>query len=413
MSFIALVDCNNFFVSCERVFSPELRNRPVAILSNNDGCIIARSEEVKVLGIPMGAPLFQWKEVIEQHRVIIRSSNFCLYADMSQRVMSTLAYWNPEMEIYSIDEAFLTLPDSNNLLEYCQDLRQKVLQWTGIPVSIGIAPTKTLAKVANHCAKKGDRKKGVHAFFTPEEIDTYLEKLPVKEVWGIGRRLTLHLQRHGIHTAAQFRNQDDLWIQNHLTVTGLRTAWELRGIPCFLPSEEPASKKSMMTSRSFGNVVTDKDLLKEAVATFAANSCEKVREEGTYASFLQIFVMTSKDYDHFCVHLPEPTQYTPHILHYALKGVDHIFKKGAEYKKAGVLLGGLVASDNRQLDLFSKNNSEKEEKVMGLMDLCHQKYGKKGLFFAAMGTDSSWHSKRSLCSPSYTTNWDAILTVTL
>ncbi len=284
MSYIALVDCNNFFVSCERVFNPKLRNVPVVVLSNNDGCIIARSSEAKALGIPMGAPFFQWKEFLERHQVYVFSSNFTFYGDMSHRVMQTLSLLNPDMEIYSIDEAFLFLKTTGDPVEFCHQIRDAVLQWTGIPISIGIAPTKTLAKIANKDAKKNHSLKGVSLLVDPVAIEQRLKILPVEEIWGVGRRLSIRLAKQGIYSAYELKEQQDSYLRSLLSVTGLRTAWELRGIPCFSLEEQPSSKKSIMTSRSFGFHVETIETLEEAVSSFTSRGAEKLREENRFAS---------------------------------------------------------------------------------------------------------------------------------
>ena len=236
MSCIALVDCNNFFVSCETVFNPKLRGRPVVVLSNNDGCIIARSQEAKALGIPMGAPIFKWRDFLERQRVTVLSSNFALYGDLSHRVMEILSYFNPNLEIYSVDEAFLALDGIADPEAHCRHIREKILQWTGIPVSIGIAPSKTLAKVANYKAKRDPALQGVYA---PTNFMPILKEFPIEEVWGIGGRLSLSLQRRGIYTVADLIAKDDLWIRKHLSVVGLRTVWELRGLSCLSLDEAP------------------------------------------------------------------------------------------------------------------------------------------------------------------------------
>ena len=419
MSFIALVDCNNFFVSCERLFNPKLIGRPTAVLSNNDGCIIARSQEVKDLGIPMGAPYFQWANFIKAHDVFICSSNFSLYSDISHRVMQTLSHFNPELEIYSIDEAFLCLEDLTDPLKHCRHIRQKVLQWTGIPVSIGIARTKTLAKIANYASKKDPALQGV-CFPSPKEVDTILETVEVGKVWGIGRRLSSFLAKRGIHTAAQLRDQPDLWIKSHLSVVGLRTAWELRGIPCLNIEEVTAPKQSIMTSRSFGRPVFHLEELIEAACTYAARGGEKLRNEGSLASWLQVFAMTSRHHEqnyygnqaHLV--LPAPTDYTPTLLDYATRGLKRIFRSGCAYKKAGILLGGLVPARSYQQDLFATCSIAQETKrktAMALLDKANGKFGYPILQFASEGIERPWQRKREMRSANFTTRWSDLLTI--
>jgi DNA polymerase V len=419
MSFIALVDCNNFFVSCERVFNPKLIKRPVAVLSCNDGCIIARSEEVKAWGIPMGAPYFQWADFLKAKGATIRSSNFALYADLSHRVMQTLSHFNPDLEIYSIDEAFLRIEGEKDPLSHGRLLREKVLQWTGIPVSIGIASTKTLAKVANHAAKKNKILQGVY-FPSKQEMDLLLQKLEVREIWGIGSRLSQFLAKRGIFTAAQLREQSDLWIKTHLTVVGLRTVWELRGIPCLELEEVRPSKQSIMTSRSFGRPVLKREELLEAVCTYTARGTEKLREENRLASWIQVFIMTrfyeEEGYYGNQAHLvlPQPSSYTPTLLNYANQGLNKIFRSGFAYKKAGVLLGGLVSATNYQQNLFVKQDPEKDARqaaAMALLDQANQKFGYKILQFASEGIDRPWKMQQDNLSSCFTTQWSQLLTI--
>ncbi len=406
MSSIALVDCDNFYASCERIFNPELRGQPLVILSNNDGCIVARSSEAKALGIPMGAPYFQWADFIRGRGVAVRSSNYALYGDLSHRVMRTLERFNPEMEIYSIDEAFLQVGDLKDPAGHCRRMREKVLQWTGIPVSIGIAPTKTLAKVATRIAKK--RKESV---YLPEDFGPILEELPVGEIWGVGRRLAQFLAKRGIHTAAQLRDKEDGWVQKNLTVVGLRLVWELRGFSCLPLDEAPAAKQTIMTSRSFGRPILSKEELGEALATYAARGAEKLREEQRVASWLQVFI-TGKDYgEQACLVLPQPTSFTPTLIEYAKQGLNTIYRPGHAYKKAGILLGGLVPEESFQRDLFTRADEEKQRAAMALLDYANQKFGGAILKFAAEGTERPWQGKRQLRSPCFTTRWKDLLTI--
>lgn len=419
MPFIALVDCNNFYVSCERVFNPKLCRRPVVVLSNNDGCIVARSQEAKALGIPMGAPYFQWKDLMHAHDVVVLSSNYALYGDMSQRVMATLAHFNPELEIYSIDEAFLSLEKDQDPEAYCRLIRKTVLQWTGIPVSIGIATTKTLAKVANAQAKRNPNLKGVY-HPTQTQLEAILNTLPVGEVWGIGSRLSIHLIKKGIHTVSQLCSQEDTWIRKQLSVHGLRTVWELRGKSCFSIEETPSPKQSIMTSRSFGRPVLAKKELHEAVASYAARGAEKLREEGLLAGWLQVFIMTSPHQEegayanHASFILPQPSAYTPALLEGAAKMLEHIYRPGFAYKKAGVLLGGLVPKHTYQMDLFISQDLAKEAKekaVMALLDQANHRFGYPILQFAAEGIARPWKMKKSCRSPCFTTRWEDLLSI--
>lgn len=419
MSFIALVDCNNFFVSCERVFNPKLIGRPAVVLSCNDGCIIARSQEVKDLGIPMGAPYFQWASFLKAHEVAIFSSNFALYGDLSHRVMETLRFFNPDLEVYSIDEAFLHIEGVKDVLAHCRHIRQKVLQWTGIPVSIGIAKTKTLAKVANRRAKKNPSCQEV-CHPSEQEVDVILKKLDVGDIWGIGSRLSHSLAKRGIFTAAQLRDQPDHWIKSTMSVVGLRTVMELRGIPCLNVEEVTSAKQTIMTSRSFGRPILSHEELLEAISSFTARGAEKLREEGSLASWLQIFIETKRHLEDAYYSnqaravLAEPTNFTPHLLNCAKESLKAIFRPGFVYKRAGILLGGLVPEGCYQQDLFTLHDPVKEAKrktVMNLLDKVNNKYGYRALQFASEGISQGWQRKKGLCSDCYTTRWSDLLTI--
>jgi DNA polymerase V len=414
MPSIALVDCNNFFISCERLFNPKLHHRPAVVLSSNDGCIIARSQEVKAMGVPMGAPYFQWVDFLKARKVFICSSNFSLYADLSHRVMQTLSHFNAEIEIYSIDEAFLLLDPSEDPIPHCRMIRQKVLQWVGIPVSIGIATTKTLAKVANRVAKNRESMQGVCAP-SPDEFNSILNTLDVGEIWGIGRRLKQFLAKQGIFTAGQLRDQPDLWVKNALSVTGLRTVWELRGIPCLQIEEQAPAKQTIMTSRSFGRPIVTQEELLEAICSFGARGAEKLRQEERLANWMQVFIMTKGEYDNYAhITLPHPTDFTPTLLNYATQGLKAIFRTGFSYKKGGILLGGLVPKTHYQQDLFfqqSRLEEGKRKDLMTLLDQINEQFGSHTLRFAAEGTLQPWQRKRQMCSPCFTTQWFDLLTI--
>lgn len=409
---IALVDCNNFFVSCERVFNPKFLNKPVVVLSSNDGCVVARSKEAKKLGVPMGAPAFQYANLFHAHRMAVLSSNFFLYGDMSERVMQTLASFSPDLEIYSIDEAFIPLVSASPE-KIAQEMRQKVLKWTGIPVSIGLAQTKTLAKIANYLAKNFPEKEGVCVL--SEGIDGILDRFPVEEVWGIGRKTAAFLKKHGIFTAKEFKDAEDGWIKKHLTVVGLRMAWELRGIRCFELHEEHAPKKSIMTSRSFGQPVLTEESLGEAVSAFTARAAEKLRSQKSVAHYLEVFIMTSPHHpagyyaNQARMILSEPSAYTPELITCAKKCLKGIFKEGLHYKKAGVLLGGIIPDSCYQADLFTPRQSTKKQAVMDLIDQMNSK--SSVIRFAAEGIKKEWKTKKERCTPHYTTNWSELLTI--
>lgn len=415
----ALVDCNNFYVSCERVFNPKLWNKPVVILSNNDGCVIARSNEAKALGIPMGAPVFQYRDLLKKNRVILYSSNYTLYGEMSHRVMQTLSQFAPDMEIYSIDEAFLMVGGESSLADHSRTIKQTVYQWTGIPVSIGIAPTKTLAKAANRYAKKNLPKEGFFILTDENLKKEILMKMPVEDVWGIGRQISAKLNRNQIYTAWDLANAKDEWIRKNLSVVGLRTVWELRGISCMSLEEAPSPKKSIVCSRSFGVEVKEEAEMAEAVSCYAARAAEKLRGQESVASFIEVFLCTNRFKEGpvyanaLQIMLPQPTDYTPYLIHYAKYALHRIFRSGFAYKKVGIMLGGLVSNKSVQQDLFweHKLSLEKQHRVMELMDQTNHRYGKDTLKFAAEGIAQPWKMQRKSCSPHFTTSWEDILSI--
>jgi len=408
---IALADCNSFFVSCERVFRPELRYRPVVVLSSNDGCIVARSKEAKKLGIPMGAPYFKYKDILQKHGVIVASSNFPLYADLSSRVMEVLAEASPLIQIYSIDEAFFTL----DRLEEADALRKKVLRWTGIPVSIGIAATKTLAKVASHLAKEGEE--GVCKIEKHEE-EKILSKLPVEEIWGVGRNTSKHLRALGISSALDFRRMDETLCRREFGVMGLRMMLELRGEIAFPLDEDPEPQKGISSSRSFGKEVTCWEDMSEAIAMHVAKSAEKLREQGSETNFLQVYLLTNRFHPEKAqfsrvgsAYLPVPTDFTPRLIEKAREIAKPLFFENVPYKKCGVFFGNLTQKSHSQADLFiCQARKEKEEKLMELLDLVRVK-DKQALYFLSEGVKGKqdWRMKRNHVSPLYTTSWDELL----
>lgn len=410
----ALIDCNNFFVSCERAFNPRLNGKPVVVLSNNDGCIVARSREAKELGIPMGAPLFEYEKLIKQHGIITCSSNFSLYSDMSHRIMLTLQQFCPDIEVYSIDEAFLLCP-SDDPIAFGKKIRQTVLQWTGIPVSIGIAPTKTLAKAANYHVKKCLELEGIFYLSHAKMITDFLQLFPVEEIWGIGRRTSEKLRKHSIWSAAAFRDCHDDWISKQLGVIGLRIAWELRGISCLNLEEAPTPKKSIVSSRAFGRQVSNWEELAEAVAMHAARVGEKARAQGSLISSISVFLerhpFRSQPSLFGEITFPEATAYTPHLIHSAKVIAKRLFQQGILYRKVGVMIGGLVSEEAFQPDLFAVQalSIEKQQRAMKVLDAINCRSQK--LYFLAEGIQKSWKMKQSLCSPRYTTSWKELLVV--
>jgi DNA polymerase V len=413
MSTYLLVDCNQFFVSCEQLFNPKLLGKPVVVLSSNDGCVVSRSKEAKALGIPMGAPAYQFSDLFKRHKVHAFSSNFPLYSDMSRRVMQLLHTFSSDVEEYSVDEAFLIAPPDE-----APKIREKVLKWTGIPVSIGIGKTKTLAKVAGDLAKKTPD--GVLHLADDQTIDHHLSQIPPSEIWGVGSRLNAGLKEAGIFTALQLKNASEIWIQKRFSVMLLRTLLELKGTPCLSLEEIPEVRKSLTCSRSFGLRITELSLLEEAVSSYIASAAEKLRDEGLAASYLTVFITTSpflKPPDYYSnattLSFPEPTNYTPFLITAAKEALRTIFRPGFQYKKAGVIFNEISCANLHQCDLFSSDEIErqKRKKVMALVDGINSSFDRPLLHFAAQGTTKSWKPQRDNSSPHYTTRWDQLLTI--
>ena len=414
----ALIDCNAFYVSCERVFNPKLNNRPVVALSNNDGCIISRSKEAKALGIKMGVPLFKVKDIVEKEKVVVFSSNYTLYADMSRRVMNIISSSSPYTEIYSIDEAFVELSSLPIDYEsYAHQLRQTILQHTGIPVSIGIASTKTLAKVANHKAKKDDSLNGVCSLVNYNNIDRILELTEVGDVWGVGRRLSKKLINHGIHNAKLLKNCSDSWIRKMMSVNGLKTITELRGISCIPLEEYSMTRKSCCTTRSFGKLLTNLEDIEQAVTTFARRAAERIRSESLAASCVSVFVRTNP-FDKKSAYysngasrtLSHPTHDSITIIETSLLLTKRIFKNNYQYKKAGVLLSGLCDDSEIQETLFEKNYNQNSD-LMSAIDAINYRYGRDTLQMASECKVGNWKQKRENCTRNYTTQIDRLLLV--
>jgi len=412
----ALVDCNNFYPSCERLFRPELNNQPIVVLSNNDGCVIARSNEAKALGFSMGEPYFKIKDMLAKRNVHVFSSNYALYGDLSHRVMTILQQLEPEVEVYSIDEAFISLPYTPGKLhtEYARYVKQKVKQYVGIPVAVGIGPTKTLAKVANRIAKKNAQHDGVFDITDHGQIDELLANYDVEDVWGIGRQSAQKLRMLGLLTARDLRDADDVWIRKRLTVTGLRTAMELRGISCIPLETAQSDKKSIISSKSFGRPVSTLSDMREAVATYLSTAAEKLRGQGSAAGAIQVFISTnpfnpnqSQHAQNMMATLPQPSAYTPHLLKAAMHCLECIFKTGYQYKKAGVMLTEIVPARHQQINLFTSLDTEKPE-LMQAVDRINQKWGRETVQVAAAGLTKPWKMVQSLKSPAYTTNWSQL-----
>ena len=415
-SVFALLDCNNFYVSCERLFRPELQDKPVVVLSNNDGCIIARSNEAKALGIAMGAPYFQNRPLIEKHDVEVFSSNYALYGDLSHRVMTVLQQLEAEVEIYSIDEAFIRLPQCRNsgLAEQALLLRKKIKRDVGIPVSIGIGETKTLAKVANRIAKKNPKLGGVFDLTAHPDPDRLLAALPVKNIWGIGPRHAEKLNRHEIHTALELKNSNDQWIRKHLTVVGLRTVMELRGISCIPLDHAPQPRKSVVCSRSFRKAVFSLTDLEEAVSSYASVAAEKLRSEGLAAANLHVFLRTNRHRqdlpqhtDSRMVSLQQPTASTPVLIAKAREGLRKIYRPGFAYQKAGVMLTELVRRGMILQNLF-QDPPDENAAVLAALDTINSRWGRNTLQYAASGLAKPWCMSQEHKSPSYTTRWNEL-----
>ena len=418
MKVFALVDCNNFYASCERVFDPSLKDRPIVVLSNNDGCIVARSNEVKALGIPMGVPFFEQKAIIKKHNVAAFSSNYQLYGDMSQRVMDSLRLFAPDMEVYSIDEAFLRLDHLHprNLYEYCKTIRAKVMQWTGIPVSIGIGPSKVLAKVANRIAKK-QTDNGVFDIRSQEVQDKILRTLDVEKIWGIARRWAERLNRIGIHKASELRDASPTVIRKHLSVVGERLVRELRGHSC-IDLEDIQPRKNIMSSKSFGALLTEKKPMEEALSNYAARACEKLRKQNSRAQAVYVFVQTNgfrktdKQYSNaFTCTLTIPTSDTRLIIRAAKICLDRIYKPGYRYKKTGIMLLDLIPASLEQKHLFVDSDHRPGDQLMDVVDRINRDHGPDTLFFGAQGVNREWKMRCGLRSPRYTTQWEELLMV--
>ncbi len=417
----ALVDCNNFYVSCERVFNPSLEKKPVVVLSNNDGCVIARSQEAKKLGIRMGAPAFLFEDLLKKHGVRMCSSNYPLYGDLSHRVMDTLRRFVPEMEVYSIDEAFLRLTGiaGVELTDYVRGVQAGVKRWTGIPVSIGVGPSKTLAKLSNKIAKRDEGYGGVFNIREHPFAGELLETVKVEDVWGIGRRYAALLNRNGITTARQLRDAPDRWVKKHLTVVGLRLVWELRGTACIPLEEQPPPKKAVACTRSFGRQVESAEEMREAVAFFTTRTAEKIRAQGSAASCLQVFIATDRfraDLPQYSnsvtAKLPSATAYTPELIRHAHRCLDAIYRPEYRYKQAGVILSGIVAAGDLQRGLFDPPGRERRDRaLMDTVDRINRAMGRDTVRCGAEGLQKPWRMRQRKLSPRYTTRWSDIPTV--
>ncbi len=425
----ALVDCNNFYASCEKLFRPDLVNTPVVVLSNNDGCVIARSREAKALGIKMGVPYFQVRELVDKHRIVVFSSNYALYADISSRVMSTLEQLAPAVEVYSIDEAFLDLTGvehAQSLTELGISIRQTIQEWIGMTVCVGIAPSKTLAKLANHAAKKWQKTAGVVDLTSKERQRKLMALLPVSEVWGVGGKLTKRLNELGIHTALQLADASPKMLRRQFSVVIERTVAELNGESCVALEDVVTNKKEIVSSRAFSERITDFSHMQQAVSEYVHRASEKLRSQNSKAKQLTVFIRTSPFSNHsqdpFYSNsatgvLVCPTDDTRDFLHLAGELLKKIWKDGYRYAKAGVMLADFFDEGIEQLQLFTDaaNAGVNEEApvyranpaLMTVLDEINHS-GKAKVFFAAKGLHQDWAMKRQLLSPAYTTKWAEI-----
>lgn len=415
----ALIDCNNFYVSCERVFDPKLEKKPVIVLSSNDGCVIARSNEAKAIGFKMGDPIFQKRDWVKKHNVITLSSNFALYGDMSNRVMALLKQFSPDYEVYSIDEMFLNFSGfkESSLKDYGKSIRQTILQGVGIPVSVGMGATKTLCKAANFFSKKREGLGGVCFLNDFETIEFSLKMLPIEEVWGVGRKWSLLLKERGIQTAYDLMKAESAWVKKHFNVILARTAMELRGISC-LPLEMVVPRQNIMVSRSFSEKTASFFQLREAISHFALRAAEKLRAQSSLACSIMVFIRTSpfseKDEQYsnsICVKFAKETDNSLLIVRAAIDGLKTIYRENYLYKKAGIILLDLLSGGARQHDLFINHEKMDNRGLMEVLDAINARYGKHSLRLASCGAHRQWQSRQDHISPAYTTHWNELMVV--
>ena len=413
---LALVDCNNFYVSCERVFRPDLRHTPVVVLSNNDGCVVSRSNEAKALGVKMGQPWFEVHALAETHGILALSSNYALYADMSNRVMQILSEYSPRQEVYSIDECFVDLTGTPQLKAVSYAIRERVSAWTGIPVCVGIGPTKTLAKLANHIAKKHPRSLGVFNYnaLSSAQQDRLLGQIAVSEVWGVGRRLTAQLQAHGIETVQDLRIAHTATLRSAFGVLMEKTQRELQGTACMDLQEAPSAKKQIIASRSFGQPVQELPVLQDAVSNFVAIACAKLRAQNSQAALIQVFVHTNRfrqDQPQYspclAVPLPQATSDSLVVNHWAAALVERMYRPDYRYKKAGVMLSDISPAGIEQTD-WLEPLAPTQTPLMNALDQLNQRYGRGTVKISGQGAYSGWQMKQERKSPHYTTDWEGL-----
>lgn len=410
---IALVDCNSFYVSCERLFNPKIQKKAVVVLSNNDGCVISRSREAKDLGIKMGEPYFKVKELVKKNKVEVYSSNYALYGDISRRVMKVLKTFSPKVEIYSIDEAFIDLSfiDEKGVEDYGREIRSRVLKWTGIPTSVGIASTKTLSKVANHIAKK--EKAGV--IYLNTNIDEKLKKFPIEDVWGVGKQLSKFYHKNNISNAYDLKNVSNTWVKKGTNVLGAKTAMELRGIPCIDLQIDQEKRKNCCVSRSFGRKVKDLNELEESVITHCLNAAEKIRADDQIAKTITVFIRTSpfdKNRRYYSnsktIDLAIPTSNSIELIKNAVKALTDIYKYGYAYQKAGIILSGLKDANQNDQNLLTPLLENKSKKLMKAIDYTNTKYGRYAISIAQAGLNKGWKMRREHSSKIDTASFDSL-----
>lgn len=417
----ALADCNNFFVSCERVFRPDLEGLPVVVLSNNDGCAIARSNEAKRLGIKMGQPMFEFRHLIESGTVTVFSSNFALYGDMSRRVQMTLSRYAPAIEVYSIDESFIDLtgfsPDTD-FDRWAKALSHECRRCTGIPVSVGVSPTKTLAKIASKLCKQYPATRGGCWMYRRQDVEKVLKKFPIEDIWGIGRRYAKRFKGYfGLNTAYDLYCKDEAWISMEMGISGLRTWKELHGIPCIDFEDSPRNKKQIMISRSFASEITDLDELSSQVSMFSSMAVEKLRRQGTCCGTVTVFIMTNRfrkdgksQFESRLVRFPVETDSTLEVNTAVMRALQAMFREGYGYKKAGVLLGDIIPTDKVQLSMFDTVDREKHARLMSTIDNINRRNGRYTIGMASQSLDGIKMNREHL-SPCYTTDWNDIITI--
>lgn len=415
MKYFALVDCNNFYASCERIFDPSLEGKALIVLSNNDGCVVARSQEAKALGIKMGEPFFKVQALCKQHGVIARSSNYSLYGDISGRIMHILGGMSEEIQVYSIDEAFLTFPENmpiEEILSQCIKIRQTIKQWIGVPVSIGIAPTKTLAKTASSIAKKNAS--GIFDISSKDSLEAVLKNFPIEDVWGIGPALRAKLYARNIRSAWHLQSQDPSSIRRLMGVIGERLLWELRGV-CCLPLEKAQAKKSIACSQSFGKALSELPDIAEALSTYANKACLKLRRQNSFARAICVYLETTinpqtgmRSCESKVIDLQHPSSDTPQIITAAKQGLSKLFKSGLQYKKCGIILLDLIQQNQMEPDLFNAPPDPKRRKIAEVFDRLNARYGKNSLFYGAMGVNPHWRMRHEKSSGNYTTRWDEL-----